>query len=108
MSLGELIAIDARQLAELLGLSVRTVRRLDSSAELPRPIRIGGAVRWRYEEIKAWIAADCPDRQQWESIKAQGGASRRARESAGANSVTGVSYRERQRRAPLTNEVSES
>lgn len=42
-------AVNARQLADVLGLSVRTVRRLDSSGKLPRPLRIGGAVRGSLE-----------------------------------------------------------
>lgn len=61
------IALDAPQLAEVLGLSVRTVRRLDALGKLPRPVRIGGAVRWRREEIDQWLGAGCPDRQTWES-----------------------------------------
>ena len=64
-------AIDAKQLAEVLGLSVRTVRRLDSSGKLPRPLRIGGAVRWSLEEIAAWMAAGCPDRQKWENLRSR-------------------------------------
>lgn len=71
MALNGAIAIDAIALAELLGLSVRTIRRLDASGKLPQPVKIGGAVRWRREEINAWLAADCPDRQQWESMRAQ-------------------------------------
>lgn len=63
------LAVDAIQLAALLGLSVRTVRRLDASGKLPCSVRIGGAVRWRRDEIEAWLAAGCPDRQKWESIR---------------------------------------
>lgn len=66
-------AIDAGQLADMLGLSVRTVRRLDSSGKLPRPLRIGGAVRWSLEEISSWMAAGCPDRQKWENLQNQRG-----------------------------------
>ncbi len=65
----EVFTVDARRLAELLGLSLRTIRRFDSAAVLPRPIRIGGAVRWRYDELKAWIASGCPDRRRWESAE---------------------------------------
>jgi prophage regulatory protein len=63
------MAIDANGLAVTLGLSVRTVRRLDSSGKIPRPVRIGGAVRWRTEEIANWLEAGCPDRQRWEAMK---------------------------------------
>jgi len=65
----EVLLIDAGGLAELLGLSLRTVRRLDCSGKLPRPVRIGGAVRWRVEEIAVWLQAGCPDRQQWETLR---------------------------------------
>jgi predicted DNA-binding transcriptional regulator AlpA len=63
------LAIDAVQLGKLLGLSLRTIRRLDSSGRIPRPVRIGGAVRWRIEEITAWLEEDCPSRRQWEAIQ---------------------------------------
>ena len=62
------IAVDAVGLAELLGLSVRTIRRLDACGKVPQPVKIGGAVRWRREEIDAWLAAGCPDRDKWEIL----------------------------------------
>ncbi|MBN2560177.1 MAG: helix-turn-helix domain-containing protein [Phycisphaerae bacterium] len=66
---GEPLLIGALELAKRLGLSLRTVRRLDCSGKLPRPVKIGGAVRWRVEEIAAWLAADCPDRERWETLR---------------------------------------
>jgi prophage regulatory protein len=63
------LAIDAHGLAEILGLSLRSVRRLDASGKLPKPLRIGGAVRWRLSEITAWMDAGCPDRAEWERTK---------------------------------------
>ena len=68
----DVMAVDASRLAELLGLSLRTVRRLDSSGKLPRPVRIGGAVRWRLSEITRWLEAGCPDRAEWELQGRQG------------------------------------
>lgn len=61
--------IDARELAGLLGLSLRSVRRLDCAGKLPQPVRIGSAVRWRVQEVVAWLEADCPDRAQWETLR---------------------------------------
>ena len=43
------------QVAELLSIGVRTVWRLTSSGELPRPVKIGGATRWRRAELFEWI-----------------------------------------------------
>ncbi len=65
----EALLVAASELATLLGMSLRTVRRLDCSGKLPRPVKIGGAVRWRVEEIAAWLAADCPDREHWEMLR---------------------------------------
>ncbi len=57
----ELVAVNAKQLGRMLGLSERTFRTLDTSGKLPRPVRIGGhAVRWVAEEVRAWLAAGAP------------------------------------------------
>ena len=61
--------IDAEALGNLLGLASRTVRRHDVSGKLPKPIHLGGAVRWRLAEIEEWIKAGCPDRRDWEAMK---------------------------------------
>lgn len=97
------LAVDARQLAAMLGLSVRTIRRLDSAGRLPRPIRIGGAVRWKHEEICAWVRADCPDRQHWESMKTTA-MTARVQKRAGAIGTQEVAYPVAAREAaPRTN-----
>ena len=66
----ERLAVDAKVLAGMLGVSVRTVRAMDSSGKLPRPVRPGGhAVRWVVREIKSWLAAGAPERAEWESVR---------------------------------------
>lgn len=47
-------------LAQLMQVSVRTIWRLRSAAQLPEPIRVGGSVRWNREEIERWMANGCP------------------------------------------------
>lgn len=61
--------LDAKALASILSLSKRQVFRLNRFAAIPRPIRIGGSVRWVAQEIYAWIQSGCPDRQTWEKQK---------------------------------------
>ena len=63
------IAISAKQLSRLLGVSLRQVWRLNATGKLPRPIRIGGSVRWNRAEVLRWFDAGCPDRQAWESME---------------------------------------
>lgn len=56
-----LLLLSAETLAEHLGFSARTIWRLRSAGKLPQPVRIGGSVRWRAEDIEAWIRAGCPE-----------------------------------------------
>jgi excisionase family DNA binding protein len=43
------------QAAALLGLSRSTFWRRVADRSLPRPLRIGGATRWRRQEIEAFV-----------------------------------------------------
>lgn len=55
--------IRAQELASLLNVSVRTVWRLQSGGSIPQPIRLGGVVRWRLDEVRDWISRGCPNPQ---------------------------------------------
>ena len=69
-SVHEALAISARDLKEMLNVSLRQVWRLNSAGKLPKPIRLGGSVRWNRQEIMDWFATGCPDRKTWEARKA--------------------------------------
>lgn len=56
----ERVLISAKELAELLGVSIRTLWRLRSGGQLPLPVRLGHTVRWRMTDIETWLAAGCP------------------------------------------------
>ena len=56
----EPVMITARQLAVLLQVSTRQVWRMLSAGRVPKPIRVGGIVRWRMAEVENWIAEGCP------------------------------------------------
>ncbi len=62
--------LNAKALGQVLALSKRQVFRLNSCGRIPKPIRIGGAVRWSVAEISDWLAAGAPDRMAWEARKA--------------------------------------
>lgn len=61
--------ISAEELAKILGLSKRQVFRLDGQHNIPKPLRIGGSLRWNLLEIHQWIEGGCPKRLEWESTK---------------------------------------
>ncbi len=64
------LAMSARELANMLGISLRQCWRLNSCGRLPKPIRLGGSVRWDRDEILHWFKDGCPDRRTWETRKA--------------------------------------
>jgi prophage regulatory protein len=68
-SLRKALAISAKELAELLNVSLRQIWRLNSAGKLPKAIRLGGSVRWNRAEIQQWFEAGCPDRAAWEAEK---------------------------------------
>ena len=49
--------MDARKVASLLGISLRTLDTLVARGEAPAFIRIGQIRRWRMAEITTWIEA---------------------------------------------------
>lgn len=51
---------DAKEAAERLRVSVRTLRRLADGGRGPKPIRVGRCLRWRSSDLDSWIAAGCP------------------------------------------------
>ncbi|MHC4178534.1 MAG: helix-turn-helix transcriptional regulator [Planctomycetota bacterium] len=59
------VLLSAVDLAREFRISPRTIRRLDLQGKLPRPIRVGRAVRWRRAEMAAWVAAGAPPRDRW-------------------------------------------
>lgn len=60
--------LSAREAASLCGLGLSTWWRYLSSGKIPAPVRIGGSVRWRRNELHAWMAANCPPREKWEAM----------------------------------------
>ena len=65
----EPLLLSARDLAAILRFGLRTIRSMDAAGKLPAPIRIGGSVRWRLDELRAWLDAGCPDRETWTRIR---------------------------------------
>jgi excisionase family DNA binding protein len=57
------ICTDAAGVAILLGVSLRTVRRLAESGKLPAPIALGGCRRWLVTDIENWLRSGAPRRR---------------------------------------------
>jgi predicted DNA-binding transcriptional regulator AlpA len=55
------LLLSAEKVAELLDISVRTLWRLRAAGKMPTPVRLGGSVRWRAQEVAVWTQQGCPD-----------------------------------------------
>jgi excisionase family DNA binding protein len=52
--------IDVHAVARLLNCSERHVFRMSGDGRMPRPVRLGQAVRWNRAVLEKWIADGCP------------------------------------------------
>ncbi len=52
--------------AAMLGMSQRTLQRLASGDEIPRPLSLGGKRLWSVSELRSWASAGCPTATIWE------------------------------------------
>ena len=55
MNTNEKTLLTAKDLAELLGVSLRSVWRRISDGTVPKPVRIGRLVRWHRQTIEQWL-----------------------------------------------------
>jgi len=63
------LLLTAHQAAAMCGKATRTFRTWDAAGLIPQPIRIGRSTLWRAEELRAWVAAGCPKRRDWETTQ---------------------------------------
>jgi excisionase family DNA binding protein len=59
------LLIDMREASKLLKVSERTIYGMHTQGRMPKPIRIGSAVRWPYNQLQAWVDAGCPGADRW-------------------------------------------
>lgn len=56
----EPVLIGKRDAARMLGLGISTLERYILCGWVPKPVKIGNALRWRIDELREWINAGCP------------------------------------------------
>lgn len=67
-ALPQSMLITARDAWALCGLSRAAWYKANAAGKVPRPVKIGGATRWRRDELVRWIEAGCPSRNRWDTI----------------------------------------
>ncbi len=48
--------LNVKEVAGMLNIGVSTIWRHVNNGQMPKPIKIGGSVRWRQTDIDQWIA----------------------------------------------------
>ncbi len=64
----EPLLVGATGAAKLMGMGRSLWYRLGTEGRTPLPLRLGGKVLWRVEELRAWVRAGCPSRARWEKM----------------------------------------
>jgi hypothetical protein len=59
------LLLTATEAAAMLKVALRTWRTWHAAGRTPQPIRIGRKTFWRPNDLRAWVAAGCPDRETW-------------------------------------------
>jgi hypothetical protein len=62
------LLVDISELSKLTSLSVRTLRRLDASRDIPGRVLCGRRVLFQTELIREWVRAGLPSRDQWTGL----------------------------------------
>jgi len=63
---GDKLLWSASETASALGISRSSFYGLCSAGRIgPLPIRLGGRVLWRAEELRAWVTDGCKPRCKW-------------------------------------------
>lgn len=60
MSEKPVVMLKSKDVAQLLNISLRTLRRMQSACAMPPPIRLGRILLWKLTDIMLWIEAGCP------------------------------------------------
>ena len=61
--------LTADDVAAMLQVSKRTVWRMRATSQLPRPVKVGGVVRWRAADIESWIAQGCRVQESRDNVR---------------------------------------
>ncbi len=64
------LLVDTDAAAAACGVSPASWYRLKAAAKTPAPVRLGGKVLYRVEDLQLWVSWGCPARHEFEARKA--------------------------------------
>ncbi len=62
--------LNVNEVADILGISPRTVYRLAQQGQMPRPVKLGTSlVRWHRDALDIWLDRGCPRTEKGGAIQ---------------------------------------
>jgi hypothetical protein len=66
----EPLLVGAEDAARALGIGRTSFLLADKTGEIgPQSVKIGGRRLWSLEQLRAWVAANCPPRARWTTME---------------------------------------
>ena len=65
----DLEVLTADDVSKQLKISKRTLWRLVSKGDIPKPIKFGGNVRWSKKNMENWIENGCPQTAELNNVR---------------------------------------
>ncbi len=70
--MSESALLSAKESAAFCAVSIASWWRYHAAAKIPKAIKLGGGTFWNRQELAAWVATGCPDRESWDAIRKAG------------------------------------
>jgi len=65
----EPLTIRPKEAAKLLSISERKFNEMRAVGQLPPAIKLGGCLLYRVEDLRQWLAWDCPTLDKFEQLR---------------------------------------
>jgi predicted DNA-binding transcriptional regulator AlpA len=75
----EPLLVPAAIAARLCGISEASWFRLKAAGKTPAPVKLGGRVLYRIEELRLWVSWGCPPRKEFDARRGAANSSSRPR-----------------------------
>lgn len=64
--------LSIHDLAIYIQRSLPSLHRDNAAGRIPRPVKIGGSLRFLRSDIDLWLSLGCPEREEFEARKKSG------------------------------------
>lgn len=67
--MAETLLMTRREVADACRVAIATIDRMRAAGKLPESVRVNGSVRYRRDDIIAWLGMGCPSGQEFKTLR---------------------------------------